>query len=62
MTKHFLLSIFLLFAYFNAFSQEGAKSETETKPAPEARVFASDQQVTINGNTIELTANAGTMG
>jgi len=61
MTKHFLLSIFLLFVYFNAFSQEAAKPEAETKPIPEAQVFTSDQQVTIDGTTIELTANAGTM-
>lgn len=60
-TKHFLLSIFLLFVYFNAFSQEAAKPEAKTKPIPEAQVFTSDQQVTIDGTTIELTANAGTM-
>lgn len=60
-TKHFLLSLFLLFLFTDAFSQDTPKAEAETKPIPEAQIFTSDQQVTIDGNTIDLTANAGTM-
>lgn len=59
MMKNFFFAFLLLFVYFNAFSQ--VQQEAESKPIPEAQIFTTDQQVTIDGSTIELTANAGTM-
>lgn len=62
-SKYLLVPCILLFLFTNAFAQEqGPKqAEAEKKPMPEAQVFTSDQQVTIDGNTIELTANSGTV-
>jgi len=54
-----LLLLFILTVSLPA--QDSPMQKADTKPIPEAEVSTTDQSVTIDGQTIELTAKAGTM-
>ncbi len=56
--KNILTLLFLVLCITSAFAQD---AEKKTEPIPEAEVSTTDQSVTINGKTINLTAQAGTM-
>ncbi len=57
--KNLIISSIIVLAVFTCYGQESQQKSSD--PIPEGEISITDQQVSINGQTIELSAHAGTM-